>query len=177
MLHRDFRMNSKARTLAEYRWQVDNTVRKLTGLPIIPHPPEPISYGPETKDKCRWVENVERQISFSGGLVSGLRVVGFVDEIRQTDDREDDYFTHPLIDHQGWYLDMDIQDKVARGVVLRLPARDRKPMYVPAVKDPYNDGCYLAYFRDCTNSLREAIHDAEEQEEQGAGTGEAEYVA
>ena len=39
--------------------------------------------------------------------------------------------------HTGWYLD-SFQSETAHGIVLQLPARDGKPVWLHGVADPYN---------------------------------------
>lgn len=60
----------------------------------------------------RWIENPR---------AAGLRFVGFSDELAS-------------IDHNGWYLDSEIQNETARGAVYQLPARGGRPVYVEAVR-------------------------------------------
>lgn len=87
----------------------------------------------------------------------GLRVVGTVSDIARREGWR--------WDHDGWYVD-NFQDATVRGVVLQLPARDGKPVYVPAFSNPYeDDGSYSADFHSTTDTLRDAMHWADQMAE------------
>lgn len=60
---------------------------------------------------------------------AGLRLVGYCDELTR-------------IDHTGWFVDEDQNDKM-RGVVLQLPARDGRAQYLAGYEDPYGNGYVL----------------------------------
>lgn len=79
----------------------------------------------------RWVENVSR----------GLRLVGFADEIAESEDR------WRAINHTGWYTDDDGDFEKYRGVVYQLPSHgDEKECYVYGYADPWNEDCALLAF-------------------------------
>lgn len=68
-------------------------------------------WNPPSERGTRWVENIGQ---------AGLRFAGWADELAR-------------IDHRGWYLYPDGEpDEVYRGAVLQLPARNGRPLYVPA---------------------------------------------
>lgn len=66
---------------------------------------------------CRWCENVSGH----------FRECGNADEII------------PLR-HRGWYVD-NFQNSTTRGLVLQLPARHGKTLYLAACSDPWNKNC------------------------------------
>lgn len=73
-----------------------------------------------TRERGRWVESPEDL---------GLRLVGFADEVAPR-----------RVTHKGWFIDDEIQDEVARGVVYALPAKAGCARFVYGVADPHNDG-------------------------------------
>ena len=78
-------------------------------------------------DGTRFVENLK---------LAGLRFVGYADEIAR-------------LRHTGWYTN-EFQDETLRGVVLQLPARHGKPVFLAAYAaygDPCNKGAYQV---DCS---------------------------
>jgi hypothetical protein len=112
-----------------------------------PKPPT-IVYNPEwtpegrPRERYRCIEHAAK----------GLRVVGAVHDIAR---REGWRFNH-----EGWYVD-NFRDETTHGIVLQLPSRDGKPLYVPACSDPWNDGCCTADFHSTTDTLRDAMHAAD----------------
>lgn len=86
---------------------------------------------------CRWAERPED---------IGLRLVGHADEIGG-------------FGHCGWYLEDEgayVSGETARGVVLQLPARAGKALYVPGVADPYNNGPAVVCLDDATEDQSDA---------------------
>lgn len=57
----------------------------------------------------------------------GLRVVGHADEIAR-------------IDHKGWFLHDDDCGDTVRGIVMQLPGRSKRPLFLAGYADPHNDG-------------------------------------
>jgi hypothetical protein len=113
--------------------------------------------GPEDRkdswlDGWRWVENASK----------GLRVVGPVHDYRNTNPHGDQpYVDRSIVNHTGWFTDSVFQDETVYGVILQLPARKGKPMYVPAVSDPNNEDAYLANFRNWSEDIIECIRAAD----------------
>jgi hypothetical protein len=105
-----------------------------------------------TREKYRWVENVSK----------GLRHVGKASDIVR-------------IDHTGWYTD-NFQDETVHGEVYQMPARDGKPLYVPAVSDPYNKDCAALDFHSLTDDKEECARWADSMAENSAER-EREYQA
>lgn len=66
---------------------------------------------------------------------SGWRHVGRTDEVA----RREDHRSRELRDSQGWYTDDDYSATL-EGHVLQLPARDGKPVYLPAMRHTDADG-------------------------------------
>jgi len=68
---------------------------------------------------CRWCENVSGH----------FRECGDADKIIR-------------LKHRGWFVD-NFQDSTTRGMVLQLPARKGKTLYLAACSDPYNKNCAI----------------------------------
>lgn len=68
---------------------------------------------------CRWCENVSGH----------FRECGHADEIIR-------------LGHRGWFVD-NFQDSTTRGIVLQLPARHGKSIYLAACSDPWNKNCAI----------------------------------
>lgn len=124
---------------------------------------EHLLYNPEWKpenhggrDRFRWVERPG----------AGLRFVGDVHDIRGDGNGNTPYFDDALVDHTGWFND-NFQDETICGRVYQLPARDGKPVYLPAVSDPNNDAAIID-FHGATDDLREAIYAADSMAERMA---------
>lgn len=105
-----------------------------------PKPPT-IVYNPEwapegrNASRYRWIENAS----------TGLRVVG----------ASHDILPRGRNSHTGWYAD-NFQDSTVHGVVLQLPARDGKPVYVPAYSGAWEDDCLTVDFHSTTDDKEEA---------------------
>lgn len=75
-----------------------------------------------------------------------MRRVGFADQFAG-------------IQHNGWYLEDDYSDELARGVIFQLPAHKGKTRYLSAIADPFNDGpviLSLELFDDKDDAARNA---------------------
>lgn len=105
-----------------------------------------------TRDRYRWVENV----------TDGLRKVGDADDLVR-------------LNHTGWYTD-NWQDETVKGEVYQMPARDGKPVYIPAVNDPCNDDCACLDFTSTTDDKEDAARWADSMAESWAER-EREYRA
>ena len=78
-------------------------------------------------------------------------------------------------DHTGWFVN-SFQDETVHGMVYRLPARDGKPLYAPAVSDHCGNPGSCFSFRDVTEDLIGAIREADRLAECWAES-EREYEA
>jgi hypothetical protein len=150
---------------------------------------KPIAYNPEFRrteqrwgkevqvgNALRWVENISS--SYSGCL----RFVGKVDEITNTDRQEQEYFSRPLVDHNGWYDNNYSEstrsgDGLIWGEVYQLPGRNGQPLYVPAYRSGSDstEGAVLD-FHAVTSDLADAIRSADSMAERTA-EAEREYRA
>lgn len=118
--------------------------------PSIEFDPPGAAYG---ERHCRWTEHA----------ASGLRLVGFADEIDKS------------IRHTGWYTDEYGDRETVRGVVYRLPARNGVSRYAYGYADPWNSGAAFLSFDPCDDeqdAARWADHMAERMAEE-----EREYQA
>lgn len=90
---------------------------------------------------CRWCEDP---------AAIGLRLVGFADEVPGRS-----------VDHQGWFLDDDFQEEVARGIVYRLPTRKGRAQFIAGMADPDNDGPAMLSLGTIEDDEREAARSAD----------------
>ena len=105
----------------------------------------PIAYNPESKENhYRWVEHIS----------DGLREVDEASKIIR-------------LDHTGWFVD-NFQDETVHGIVYRLPARDGKEQFAPAVNDPWNQDCALVDFHSITDDKEDAARWADSMAERYA---------
>ncbi|MDI1263880.1 MAG: hypothetical protein PS018_11545 [bacterium] len=113
------------------------------------------------RDKVFWCETPDAY----------LRRVGFADQFAG-------------IRHNGWYLEDDYSDELARGVVFQLPARNGQTRFLSAVADPFNNGpaiLSLEIFDDKDDAARNAdelarIYAESERDYRRAWNAGAEFV-
>lgn len=71
----------------------------------------------------RWIENP---------AAVGLRLVGLSHNVPANT------YRGRAVDHDGWFLDSEIQDETVSGVVYRLPGKDGRARYLAGYADPWN---------------------------------------
>ncbi len=104
--------------------------------------------------ECRWVD---------GPYHNGFRRVAYADEIVN-------------LRHTGWFMDEFGEEETARGAVFQLPARNGKPLYVPAVTTSYGDHGASMWLGGITDNKHDAARWADQLAAQYAET-EREYQA
>jgi hypothetical protein len=86
-------------------------------------------------DGYRWI----------GNIGTAWRFVGFSDDLTRS------------IQHKGWYTDNEIQYETFRGVVYKLPSRERGPVYFVGYADPNNEDAARGEIRtDLTDDVEAA---------------------
>ena len=75
------------------------------------------------------------------------------------------------LEHTGWYVDQ-FQDKTCHGLVMQLPGRDGKPIYLYGVNDPWNKNTGMVAWRRCewTDDQKEAARWADDMAKHYAET-------
>ncbi|HEV2327622.1 MAG TPA: hypothetical protein VGY56_02410 [Verrucomicrobiae bacterium] len=104
---------------------------------------------------CRWCENVSGH----------FRECGDADRIIR-------------LRHRGWFVD-NFQDSTTRGMVLQLPARKGKTLYLAACSDPWNKNCAIIemYFYDEKEDAARAADGLAERYAENSREGDLEQLA
>jgi hypothetical protein len=79
---------------------------------------------------------------------AGLRLAGYAD-------------AYIRINHTGWYCDTSQHDTF-RGAVLQFPARKRRPVFIAAYREPWNDGYRVDVRGGLFGDAQDAAHAADE---------------
>lgn len=122
---------------------------------------DPPYTGGKNKSKWHWVpSSTVDQSGMRGG--QPFKIDGSSTELTWCEDLAG-YFrevgeAHKVVNlsHTGWYVDIH-QDETCHGIVLQLPARDGKPVYLYGVADPWNANCGMVAL-----SMNEWTDDKEE---------------
>lgn len=140
---------------------------KLNGKTKLGHgwhePPYDTTKDRAANSKCKWCWVPDTVIET--GLVNGeshhgcwsgpsWKPAGMSTELRVCDNLTG-YFRNVTeadelvrLNHKGWYVDSNY-DETTKGIVVQLPARDGKPVYLHGCTDPWNANMALIAWREC----------------------------
>lgn len=158
---------------------------KLNGKTKLGHgwhePPYDTTKGHKENAHCKWNWVPERTVQT--GLINGeshhgcwggdpWKIKGSSTELRYVENLTG-YFRNVekasdiiRMDHTGWYVD-NFQDSTCHGIVVQLPARNGKPVYLYGVTDPWNKNTGMIAWRqsEWTDDKKEAARWADSQAE------------